>query len=75
MVANQPDGIGHKIKSGRDRLNLSQAQLAERTGVTQATVSRWESGQAFVSAIEPLRTIAGALEMTVCDLLDEDCAS
>lgn len=75
MVANQPDGIGHKIKAGRDRLNLSQGQLAERLNVSQASVSRWESGQAFTSTIDPLRRIAEALDMTVCDLLDEDCAS
>ncbi len=75
MVADQPDGIGVRIQAARSRLNLTQGQLAERLNVTQATVSRWESGQAFTSTIDPLRRIATALDMTVCDLLDEDCAS
>ena len=31
------------IKSLRDRLNLTQAQLGEAVGVDQSTVSNWET--------------------------------
>ena len=33
------------ISSYRKDLNLSQADLAVRLGVTQSTVSRWETGE------------------------------
>lgn len=37
-------GMGemHPIRAYRDRNRLTQDQLAERLGVTAATVSRWE---------------------------------
>lgn len=74
MVADQPDGIGLRIKAARARRNLTQEQLAQRLNTNQPNISRWESEQAFASAIGPLRRIAAALEMTVCELLEEDCA-
>ena len=35
----------NKIRHIRTRLGLSQLDLAEITGVSQATVSRWDSGE------------------------------
>lgn len=32
------------IKAIRDRLGLTQAQLAQAVGVDQGTVSKWENG-------------------------------
>ena len=37
--------IGDIIRHKRKELDLTQDELAERTGVTKATVSRWESGE------------------------------
>ena len=34
-----------RVKSIRERLDLTQVQLAERIGVSFATVNRWENGQ------------------------------
>ena len=34
-----------RVRSVRERLDLTQAQLAERIGVSFATVNRWENGQ------------------------------
>ena len=34
-----------RVRSVRERLELTQAQLAERIGVSFATVNRWENGQ------------------------------
>ena len=36
--------IGNRIMALREEDGLTQAQLAERVGVSQATVSQWESG-------------------------------
>lgn len=34
-----------EIRAIRDRLNLTQAEFADRLGVSQATVSLWEAGE------------------------------
>jgi len=37
------------LKQGRRDAGLSQAELAEKVGVTQPTISRWESGKELPS--------------------------
>lgn len=37
--------IGKRIKDRREALGQTQTWLAEEVGVTQTTVSRWESGK------------------------------
>ncbi|AUI77576.1 MULTISPECIES: helix-turn-helix transcriptional regulator [Lactiplantibacillus] len=39
------DSIGHRIKSKRLELKLTQNQVAEKLFVTQQTVARWENGK------------------------------
>lgn len=39
------DNIGVKIKSERERLGLSQAELARRVGYTRAAVNKIEKGE------------------------------
>lgn len=34
-----------RVRSVRGRLDLTQAQLAQRIGVSFATINRWENGQ------------------------------
>ena len=48
------------IRKIRDRLHLTQAQLAERLKVTRVTVARWETGihnphPSFMSKMKELR--------------------
>lgn len=38
--------IGNKIRELRKSLNLSQSELAKRIGVSQTTVTAWETGRA-----------------------------
>ena len=43
--ATLPADYSSRVKSIRERLDLTQVQLAERIGVSFATVNRWENGQ------------------------------
>ncbi len=60
--------IGESIRCHRKRLNLTQAQLAERLNVTAQAVSRWENdtGLPDISMAVPL---ARALGTTTDELL------
>ena len=40
-----PDDCSVRVKDLRERLGLTQTQMAERIGVSFATVNRWENGQ------------------------------
>jgi len=47
MVRKNPrpyQSLGLRIRSGRDRLGLTQSELAERVGVSRLTIVRWETG-------------------------------
>ncbi len=44
-VRSLPGNYPSRVRSIRDRLDLTQAQFAERIGVSFATVNRWENGQ------------------------------
>lgn len=63
--------LGQTISQVRKQKNLKQAQLAERLGVNQSVIARWESDQ-----IRPRRSslteLAKALEIPVENLLVED---
>ena len=62
--------VGGKLKKQRTRRALTQAQLAERAGVTTATVARIERDE-----IEPRMTtlskLAQALEVDPAELVGE----
>lgn len=61
-------GLGRAILARRIALRLSQSELAERIKTTKSTVSRWESGDAHLTA-ERLQDVAIALQTTVSSLL------
>ena len=65
---------GAVIKSLRERRSLTQAQLADRLGVGDKAVSRWETGRGFpdITLLEPL---AGALGVSVIELLAGEAVS
>lgn len=50
------------IKEARERKGLSQTELAERLGVTKATVSGYETG-ASSPTVSTLQKIAKALDI------------
>lgn len=42
--ASTPDELGTALRSARERMGLTQEQLAQKLGVAIRTVARWESG-------------------------------
>ena len=63
--------IGKFIQSQRKEKGLTQTQLAEKLGVSDKTVSKWETGNGLpeVSLMQPLCEILG---ITVNDLLSAE---
>jgi DNA-binding XRE family transcriptional regulator len=57
-----------KLKVWREYRNLSQAELAEKCGVAQASISQIESGDR-VGSITLLKKIASMLKLDVDDLI------
>lgn len=60
--------IGKFIAENRKKKNLTQAQLAEKLGVTSKTISRWENGN-YMPDISLLKPISDELDITLNDLL------
>ena len=61
--------IGNFIEKKRKEQNLTQAQLAEKLGVSNKTVSKWENGKCMpdYGVIQPL---CAELKVTVSELMD-----
>jgi DNA-binding Xre family transcriptional regulator len=61
--------LAHRFKEERRRLNLSLADLSERTGMDQAALSRLENGKQANPTLDTLSRVAAALgKRLVCDL-------
>lgn len=63
------NAIGQFIAAKRREKNLTQGQLAEKLGVTNKTISKWENGKCMpdYSVIESL---CRELDITLAELLD-----
>ena len=59
---------GAVIKELREKINVTQLQLAERIGVSDKTVSKWETGKGYPD-ITMLELIADALSVSVAELI------
>ena len=57
-----------KIKQLRLEKGLTQQQLADKIGVKQKDVSRWENGT-YNPKLDKLQLIAKALECEITDLI------
>ena len=60
--------IGKFIAEGRKRADLTQIQLAEKLGITDRAVSKWETGKSLPDSSIMLE-LCGILGITVNDLL------
>ena len=59
---------GAVIKGLREKNNVTQLQLAEKLGVCDKTISKWETGKGYpdITLLEP---IAAALSVSVAELI------
>lgn len=58
----------YKIREFREEQHMSQQELAEKSGVSRATLSGLENGKIEVTTTETLIKIATALEKKVSDI-------
>jgi transcriptional regulator with XRE-family HTH domain len=61
--------LGTNLREARERLGLTQEQVAERSGVHATEVSRIEAGKRDPQ-VSTLKRLAAALEMPPARLLD-----
>lgn len=61
--------IGALIAQQRRKLGMTQAELAERIGVTNKAISRWETGRGYPD-IELIPDLAKILGVSISDLLN-----
>lgn len=71
MTRTGTDGIGDRIKRLMMQNGLSQRELAEKTGVAEATISRYISGK-HIPHLCVISCIADALHITVEELMQKD---
>lgn len=57
-------GIGQKLREARKNRSLTQRQVANYVEVTEATVSRWESGEIDNMRRDKIAKLAAALEIS-----------
>lgn len=63
-----------EIKDKREKLGLTQKELAERTGLKQSAIARMESGGA-IPRLDTILKVAIAMGMKFSLIKDEDAAS
>ena len=61
--------IGKFISQKRKEKSLTQEQLAEKLGVSNKTVSKWETGKCMPD-YSVVKTLCDELEITVAELMD-----
>ena len=66
--------IGQFIKERRNKNNLTQMQLAEKLGITDRAISKWENGRAMPDSAIML-DLCKELGITVNDLLSGEVVS
>ncbi len=69
--AGLDDRIARRVREGRLSLGLTLDELAERSGVSRAMISRVERGEASPTAVL-LGRLANALQTTLSDFFRED---
>ena len=57
------------LKQIRERSNMTQAELAEKSGVRRVTISRLETGELQETTLGTLSRLADTLRVSIDDLV------
>ncbi|WP_285728210.1 helix-turn-helix domain-containing protein [Psychromicrobium xiongbiense] len=71
MKNQQYTGIGKIIKTRREALGITAAELGRRIGVYPSSITRLEAGEVSASKLNTIRAIATALDIPLTELLAE----
>lgn len=61
--------IGENIKLARKKAKITQVEMAEKLGVYQKDISRWENGE-YTPSLETFAEICKILNASADDLLE-----
>lgn len=64
--------MGYRIKEVREQKNMTQEELAEKSGVSRGTISALENGSARNTGSKTLLKIAAALEVSLENIFFTD---
>ena len=64
--------MGYKIKEKRKEKNMTQEELATKSGVSRATISGLENGTVRATSSKTLVKLARALDTTVDQIFFQD---
>lgn len=65
--------MGYSIKERREQMNMTQEELAKKSGVSRQTISALESGKSENVLVGTLAAIASALDTTVDQFFCGQC--
>ena len=61
--------IGNFLSTLRKEHNLTQAELGDKIGVTNKTISRWENGN-YLPPVEMLQILSNTFEVSINEILN-----
>jgi transcriptional regulator with XRE-family HTH domain len=64
LAMKPPNVVAERLHLLRKRMGLTQAELGQRVGVSQASISSWERGE-FAPTVTDLSKIADAAEVSL----------
>lgn len=67
--------IGEKIKNRRKELGYTMLELADMVGVSEGTVSRWESGYIANMRRDKIVAVSRALRVSPSFIMETDCSA
>lgn len=68
MVYSMEINIGKALKQIRKNENLSQRKLSQETGISQQSISRWESGQRLPNILDLIK-LANYYKISIDELI------
>lgn len=74
MTTHDSVSFGLRLRAAREAADLTQEQVAERLGVTQSAVQKWESGAAWPRGPHRLSDLADLYDVDLNTLLGKPAA-